>query len=621
MRLVFGLSFLALPLFLFGQLGLLPIDQSSDSFNARISSSNTTNDTISLPFWDDFSQGYLDTTKWLFGNDVYINNTQSINPPTMFVATFDGVNQFGRSYVEGSEYNGAGDSLVSLPIDLTLVPIDRRNTVFLSFFWELKGFGEIPNENDSLRLQFFARDSSWITQDINPSSDHLSLLGGLVNLSFDGDSVLQFQQVIIPVLDPIYFHQGFKFRFQSFSSLAGVYDSWHIDYIYLNSNRSINDTFHFDRAISGSTTSLLYPYLSIPLDQFSQNPSAFLGFETVVLSNLDNTFHPARFSYQIQNLTSGSLGSRNFIVPDDMRPGEIGRAISIENFNLPSMSGDSIVLETITTYITGDKQLFEEVDQVTGDTVFLSPDLAINDTLRNQYTLYNYLAYDDGSAELAAGIPLRQGQIAVAFYLPTPDTLTDVLINFPAISPSSVGQSIELRVWTDLDDLAILRQFGGTIESKARDEFQVFTLNTPVIVRDTFYLGFVQETDNYIGVGFDKNNLGGMDKIYTNTNFNWVKNTVQQGSLMIRPVFRDAGDFVLGHQEEFTSTLFYPNPAFDYIYFKAPFNLIKIYNLNGQVLTSCTNCQSLNIASIPAGTYLVTQFSKDRMLTQKLIKK
>jgi hypothetical protein len=620
MRIIFWIVFGTLGSPLLAQLQLFPI-QPSENNQARIDAFISP-DTITLPFWDDFSSSsQLDTTQWLYGPDVFINSTHGINPPTWNVATFDGINQYGKPYVEDNEYNGAGDSLVSMPIDLSQVPENERNSVYFSFFWQAKGNGEIPEDNDSLRLQFYTVDSTWVTQNINPGDNRLSLIGGLSQLKFDEDSVLEFQQVLIPIVNPLYFHAGFKFRFQSFISRSGLYDSWHIDYIYLNKDRSQNDITHFDRAISSINSSLFYPYVAIPVDQFLANPDQFLAGETITLSNLDNTFHPARFSYQLTNLTNGVNGVIEYIVSQDMKPLEIGRQILVDSYDLPAVTVDSTIIESTITYITGDKQLFEKTDPTTGDTLFLTPNLAINDTVRRQYVLHNYLAYDDGSAEFAAAINLNEGQIAVAFYLPNPDTLTDILINFPAVSPSTVGESVTVKVWTDLTDLGILRQFDGVIQSLGRDEFQQFTLTTPIIVRDTFYLGFEQKTDNYVGIGFDANNTGGTENIYTNTNFNWVKNTYFQGSLLIRPLFKSAADFILANREIPSAITFFPNPVFSTLQLNQIVDQVSIYTLNGTLLLSSSNTNKLQLDNLPKGLYVLRLTKGNQTLSERLIKK
>src|SRR5262245_4981164 len=53
---------------------------------------------ISLPFWDDFSfvtENHAVDSLWVNNAQVLVGDGQAINPPTIHVATFDGLNQNG----------------------------------------------------------------------------------------------------------------------------------------------------------------------------------------------------------------------------------------------------------------------------------------------------------------------------------------------------------------------------------------------------------------------------------------------------------------------------------------------------------------------------------------------
>ena len=190
-------------------------------------------DTIQLPFWDDFSRysGQPSSEWWANGKDVWVNATLGLNPPTLGVASFDGLNGDGIPHNPTSNFVGPADSLTSKAIDLSTIPANLRSTVFLSFFWQIKGLGEIPNVEDSLRLQYLSRDSLWVTKWV--------LYGGEDNLR-EG-----FTQQFLPILQPEFYHQGFRFRFQSFNKQTGPFDHWHIDYVYLNQNRSAANNTYF----------------------------------------------------------------------------------------------------------------------------------------------------------------------------------------------------------------------------------------------------------------------------------------------------------------------------------------------------------------------------------------
>ena len=55
---------------------------------------------INLPFADDFNQTsyFPENSRWT-DNDVFVNNTYPINPPTIGVATFDGLNSSAATVI------------------------------------------------------------------------------------------------------------------------------------------------------------------------------------------------------------------------------------------------------------------------------------------------------------------------------------------------------------------------------------------------------------------------------------------------------------------------------------------------------------------------------------------
>ncbi len=106
-------------------------------------------DTIGLPFFDDFSyDGPYPTNDLWLTNDVFVNNTLGINPPSIGMATFDGLNAGGTPYGRA----GFSDFLVSTYLDLS--PYNSDDDVYLSFFIQPKGQGDNPEEEDLLILEF-----------------------------------------------------------------------------------------------------------------------------------------------------------------------------------------------------------------------------------------------------------------------------------------------------------------------------------------------------------------------------------------------------------------------------------------------------------------------------------
>ena len=140
-----------------GQLRLQHIIKNEKpSANQRVLKNSQDSEVLQIPFWDDFSTstGVPNSALWEDSENVNINPTLGLNPPTLNVATFDGTDAFGIPYDINSQFVGNTDNLTSRQIDLSKIAANKLNTVFISFFWQAKGNGEIPNANDSLRLQF-----------------------------------------------------------------------------------------------------------------------------------------------------------------------------------------------------------------------------------------------------------------------------------------------------------------------------------------------------------------------------------------------------------------------------------------------------------------------------------
>ena len=74
---------------------------------------------LDLPFVDDFSSNtaYPNQAKWL-DNKVFVNNTFCLNPYSIGVATFDGLNEQGNPYNNSfANAQGGCDTLTSFPLN------------------------------------------------------------------------------------------------------------------------------------------------------------------------------------------------------------------------------------------------------------------------------------------------------------------------------------------------------------------------------------------------------------------------------------------------------------------------------------------------------------------------
>ena len=207
--------------------GSLQLSQTRDNAVGRTKQSPP----LTLPFFDDFSKPlndtYADTALWESSYSIRVNDGMAIKPPTINVATFDGLDSSGMAYNPNEVLlTGYTDQLISRTIDLSenQVSLSQRSTVYLSFFYQWQGNVEAPDEKDFLELGFKTADvNSWQTvMTIYPNGDN--------------DPTV-FYDTIIQVTGDLFFHDAFQFRIRSFGRLSGPYDTWHVDYVYLNKNR------------------------------------------------------------------------------------------------------------------------------------------------------------------------------------------------------------------------------------------------------------------------------------------------------------------------------------------------------------------------------------------------
>jgi hypothetical protein len=589
------------------------------------------NDTLRLPFWDDFSYADSGTLgdnvfrpapdRWGPGSEtVRVNTGLNINPPTVGIATFDGVNADGAPHSNVSTNNGLADSLVSKPIDLSLVPQAARGSVWFSFFWQQSGLGEFPDAEDSIRLQFKNAQNQWITQWVQQGGDTLNTAA--------------FEQEMIQLINPGFFHAGFQFRFQSFNRLSGAFDTWNIDYIFLNSGRTASNTAYLDRALTSLPTSPLGEFTAVPKTQFEALPERYIGTSSVGFYNLNVQLQPVRFSALVRNAASGELIQ---LLNDDLALSPIPSGFDRREITaspleptLISTSADSVYLETEFHITSGDNFLIEKI--TAGDTLFFpNVDFRVNDTVRATYAIHDFFAYDDGEAEFGVELNQNGGKVAYQFEAPARDLLTHVDIYFPALNRNTQSLPFRLLIWERLEDTlgreVVLRTEQAQVSSsQVLNEFTRYELSSPVIVEDTFYVGYEQQGETFVALGLDKN-TNSSNKIYFNVAGAWDQNDDLAGSLMIRPVFdrKRLDDIVTDVEDPIKSQeelLIYPNPNQGSFRVNLPFEQLEVFSLSGQRLMAVKGNgkqDSLLTTSLPPAVYLFRFMLQGETVVRKVI--
>ncbi len=582
---------------------------------------------LSLPFFEDFSTtpiGAPDTSKWIKGSGVFVNNGIPFNPPTKNVATFDGVAANGKPYDQlFPTRQGLGDTLTSQRIDLT--DTDTGDGLYFSFMVQARGNGETPDTTDFLKVEFLDQDGNW--------EQKWEKRGGRIDTK-------HFEHVILKIQEEKFLHDSLQFRFMSYNRLSGAFDVWNVDYIYFNTGRNPTDTVFLDVATSKTPTHFIKPYSAIPYDHFWNDTTQFLTdsvFSSV--NNLDATFNVISYLCEVRNEETQQilgywygLDSDNASSSDLLEGFERNKKITaIPNASILPQGQDSM---TIT-------HQFQVTTREPNDN-FGGVYTRNNDTISQTSVFKDFYAYDDGSAEYAAGINQKFGQLAYQYYIAKPDKLTHIDIYFSRIGADVENQTFNLKVWqkidlskTDIQDSVLLTQNAILKYSEGINQFKRITLSRSIELSDTIYIGIQQLGENMLPIGLDVQN-DSKNKMFFNVRNYWEQNEFVEGSLMLRPVFAK-GNIVTGidditEENKFEmwqqNLVLYPNPAQDKIRFNGKIENVQIIDLTGKILgeyklNPFSSFDSEREIALPSvlknGMYLVKCQYKNFMTVKKLV--
>ena len=580
----------------------------------------TASNTLTLPFFDDFSlsEDHPDDSLWVNSSNVFLSSGLGLRPPSINVASFDGLQKDGTPYSNIASSEGKTDALTSCPIDLSAET--PSSDIYLSFFYQFAGFGENPDDSDSLRLEFLTPDSVWVP--VWPGDAALDRSGN-------------FAQVLLPITETTYLHSGFQFRFQAFGRQSGPFDVWNVDYVYMNSNRFAGNNAYPDRAITAPVSSVFHKYTSIPRVHFNDT----LVQSTISVHNLDiddgnQTVSIDLINNVIHYKDSVATDTLTYTIDDELiglfvGPGEI------DTEPLPNIIPKSALMADVDSTFIRFKVKINSEDSLDADsTEFIN--FPLNNFTRNDFTekifkLKDYYAYDDGTAEVGAGLNFSGNRLAYE-YEKLGDSLNYLIafdIYFPFVNTSPNGKSIDLMVWSRLNNQESSVLVDETITINAAiglNKFTRFRLVNPVPIEDSvFYIGYRQNTAGDLAIGFDKN-TDSSDKIFFNLSGAWEENTLLTGSLMMRPVFGPMPDNIVGLPEEVfeEEPLVYPNPTDNMLYVESDFDRLSLFNLQGQLLKAKkqTNPEGaiLDLQSLPSGIYLLIITKENQNIQKKIIK-
>ena len=254
-----------------------------------------------------------------------------------------------------------------------------------------------------------------------------------------------------------------------------------------------------------------------------------------------------------------------------------------------------------------------------------------NDTSRFEQKFYNYYAYDDGTAEagycLLSTMTNPQASFAVKFTLAEPDTLQAVRMWFNHTLNDENVAPFTLKVWDDNNGIPgnVLYELPSQLPEFAEDylDFVTYYLEEPLPISGTFYVGFHQNHDVQLNIGFDQNN-DASGKFFYRTSANWNA-SYYKGAPMVRPVVGKSFDHsgVKPHDNQ-QDIAIYPNPTKGIVHVDFSDSeedmSYSIMSAFGQCLeTGTLQSHELSLEKLPSGIYFVQFFSKNQTITTKKI--
>jgi len=556
---------------------------------------NKNKSALTLPFFDDFfyNSPVADADLWQ-QSSVFINRTYPVNPITVGVATFDGLNKEGLAYaINMVTSQGDADTLLSQEIDLSAV-----DTAYFMFYFQPQGLGDNPQVEDSLMLEFKDSNGNWN-----------------VEWKIAGSTNQEFKKKVFLLKTADYLFATFQFRFRNKATLSGNFDHWHIDYIKLDEFVNPIDTSKLnDVSFVYRPPSFLKRYEQMPWTHFKNNELAEMNDTAAIFLrnngasiNVDYQYNVFENNNQIAHYPTLGVSRNESVFDYD----------SIGNFEYknPSISVSSSVF----TSLMPDSILFL-IEHVIGTG---QQDNKWNDTLYYQQEFNSSFAYDDGIAESAYGVNVNGAKVAYQFQLNRPDTLRAIQMYFPQMLDSVNHIPFKLTVWDNINGSgSIIHQQEVYPVHTEYGAFHTYPLDSLFQLVGTFYIGWEQTTNDLLNIGLDKNKLANQYMFY-NVGAGW-NNSSYPGAWMIRPIVSMEEVILSSMNETSYNFLIYPNPATEEltIVSSSGNNLISIYNLQGILVKQLyiLDAESkINIADLSIGMYVIEVNNSGNSNFQKLI--
>ncbi|MFA6400580.1 MAG: T9SS type A sorting domain-containing protein [Salinivirgaceae bacterium] len=605
--LIFALVWVVLTnLSLSAQESITPISENSQLFNKPIPSPQK-NGINSLPFFDDFSNNSIfpSADNWQ-NTHVFVNNSYGQNPPSVGVATFDAINNLGYLYTTLSEIPSQADTLTSRYINLSGVNPD---SLFLSFYYQPQGFGDQPEPDDSLILQFITPDTIVTVWAANGISFN-DFLKDTLKLGANPIDTLLFKLVHLKIKNPIFLKDNFQFRFINYASFGWNNatsincDQWNIDYVYLNKGRTVADTIFKDVSMVEPPGSFLKNFSSIP----------WAHFESAIDLELKNLYVHVRNN----DKTSRNLTQIRFDLSDSQTQWVDSFAIGDIDLEAFTNRSDLNYQFDSSRFVSSDNEEahFKIKAQLSTDGYdFSKPNNAAYRTV----DCVNYYAYDDGTAEYAYNLEGNDHLAAYYYKIYQPDSLRAFSLYFLRNKEQEAAlNSFILCVWQSKNGVPgelIYKEdvAKNVIFENGLNQFITIKLDSSIYLEGDFFIGWDQQDGLSINIGFDSNTNTSKKRFYKHGQ-EWVMGDADKsGSLMLRPIF---GKPVFGtsvHKElaSKASLMVFPNPSEGKFTIQNTeqfqSGMLRIYNnLGSMVGQTELNTTSFDFTKLKPGIYIIS---------------
>ena len=437
-----------------------------------------------------------------------------------------------------------------------------------------------------------------------------------------------FKQVMIPITDLKFFRDDFYFRFYNYASIVSSSlpsnrsneDNWSIDFVYLNINRTIDDTDYPMLTFSGQQPSFFNRYQSIPYRQYRINPYTLTReYLDIDVANLDGIDHEANYYYTVQQIGGGQHYTRT-VRPTIIPPYKTDGYLECSEYESPACPNVGELFAISLDYDSVSYQISHYLYDSTAN-----PPLV--DSMVYRIGMYNYYAYDDGIPELGFGVRPAGGRFAVRFDVADFDTIQGVQLLFNHTLNDANNKYFDIVIWKDAngkpgEEIYRLENQRPQWQDQIY-RFSYYKFDKTVALAGIFYIGIEQRSDDLINIGFDTS-IDNIDYNFVNTNGSWQQSS-KHGSLMIRPVV--GASYYIGLEENGPSTgsgtfVVYPNPVSNILHIQSDIEggQVSIYDLMGRMVYQSEYQTEIPVSQLNDGLYFLSiTTSEGQVINQKFI--